>query len=52
MIDHCKAFDEGYNFALDFISIKGLHTKLWAPKVVGVPMLGISKFPLGSPATK
>ncbi len=30
---HWKAFDEGYNFALDIISIKGLHTKLWAPKL-------------------
>jgi hypothetical protein len=36
-----KAFDEGYNFALDLISIGGLHTKLWAPKVAGVPTLGI-----------
>ncbi len=24
-----KAFNEGYKFALDFTSIKGLHTKLW-----------------------
>jgi len=32
-----KALDEGYNFALDFISIWGLHTKLWDPKIVGVP---------------
>jgi hypothetical protein len=37
-----KAFDEGYNFALDLISIGGLHIKLWAPKVVGVSTLGIS----------
>jgi hypothetical protein len=28
-----KALDEGYNFALDLTSIKGLHTKLWAPKL-------------------
>jgi len=28
-----------------FISIKGLHTKLWASKVVGVPILGISGLP-------
>jgi hypothetical protein len=27
-----KVFDEGYNFASDFISIEGLHIKLWAPK--------------------
>jgi hypothetical protein len=47
-----KSLDEGYNFASDLISIRGLHTKLWAPKVVGVPILGISRFPLGSPETK
>jgi hypothetical protein len=28
-----KALDKGYNFALDFISIGGLHKKLRAPKV-------------------
>jgi len=28
-----KALNEGYNFALNFISIKGLHTKLWGPKL-------------------
>ncbi len=32
-----KALDEGYNFSWDFISIGGLHTKLWASKVAGVP---------------
>jgi hypothetical protein len=30
--------DEGYNFASDFTSIGGVHTKLWAPKVMGVPI--------------
>jgi hypothetical protein len=30
-----KDLDKGYNFALDLISIRGLHTKIWAPKVVG-----------------
>jgi len=45
-------FNEGYNFALDLISIEGLHTKLWAPKVAGVPTLGISGLPLGNPRTK
>jgi len=44
---HWKAFDEGYNFTLDVISIEGLHTKLWAPKVVGIPSLGIFGFPMG-----
>jgi len=47
-----KALDEGYNFALDLISIEGLHTKLWGPKVTGVPTLGISRLPFGSPGTK
>jgi len=41
-----KALDEGYSFALDLISIGGLHAKLWAPKVVGVPNVGISGLPL------
>ncbi len=27
-----KALNKGYNFILDLTSIKGLHTKLWAPK--------------------
>jgi hypothetical protein len=47
-----KVLDEGYNFALNLISIKGFHTKLWAPKVTRVPTLGISRLPLGSPKTK
>jgi hypothetical protein len=46
---HWKALDKGYNFALDFILIEGLHTKLWCPKVAGVLTLGISGLPLGSP---
>jgi hypothetical protein len=47
-----KAFDEGYNFVLDLISIKGLHTKLWVSKVVGVPILGILGLQLESPEAK
>jgi hypothetical protein len=47
-----KALDKGYNFAFDLISIWGLHAKLWAPKVAGVPILAISGLPLGSPETK
>jgi len=31
-----KAFDKGYNFASNLISIRGLHAKLWRPKVAGV----------------
>jgi hypothetical protein len=50
---HCyKDLGKGYNFNLDFISIRGLHTKLWASKVVRVPILGILGLPLGSPGTK
>jgi hypothetical protein len=35
-----KAFDKGYNFALNIIAIEGLHVKLWAPKVTIVPTMG------------
>jgi hypothetical protein len=28
-----KKINEGYNFASNLISIRGFHTKLWAPKV-------------------
>jgi len=44
-----KSSWRNYNFSIDLISIQGLHKKLWAPKVVGVPTVGISRFPLGSP---
>ncbi len=47
-----KDLDEGYNFTLNFTSIRGLHTKLWDSKVAGVPILGISRLPLGSLETK
>jgi len=47
-----KVLDEGYNFVLDFVSIGGLHTKLWGPKVTGIPTLAISGLPLGGPGTK
>jgi len=36
-----KAFDKGYNFVLDLTLIKGWNTKLWASKVVKVPISGI-----------
>ncbi len=49
---HWKALNKKYNFALKLISIRGFHTKLWALKVVGNPILGISGLPLGSPETK
>jgi len=47
-----RALDKGYNFASDLTSIGGLHEKLWASKVVGVPILRILGLPLGSPGTK
>jgi len=47
-----KAFDESYNFASDIISIRGLHAKLWGPKIVRVPTLGISRLLFGSLETK
>ncbi len=40
-----KSLNEGYNFALDLISIKGLHAKLWGPKVARVPTLAILGLP-------
>jgi hypothetical protein len=49
---HWKALDEGYNFDLDLISIKGLHTKLWGLKVAKVSTLGMLGLPLGNPETK
>jgi hypothetical protein len=38
-----KVLDEGYNFSSNLISIEGLHTKLWAPKIARVPIMRISK---------
>jgi hypothetical protein len=49
---HWKALGKGYNFALDLIAIKGLHVKLWGPKVVGVLFVRILGLPFGSPGTK
>ncbi len=47
-----KAFDKGYNFASDLITIRGLQRKLGALKVVGVLDVAISRLPLGNPGTK
>jgi len=47
-----KAFDEAYNFSSNLIPIRGLHVKLWAFKVAGVPVVRISGLPLVSPKTK
>jgi len=49
---HWKALDEGYNFTSYLISIRGLHAKLWHPKVVGVPISTISGLSLWNPRTK
>ncbi len=49
---HWKAFDEIYNFALDLISIEGLHAKLWGPKITRVPTLTILGLSLRNPGTK
>jgi len=42
---HWKAFNKGYNFALDLTLIEGLHIKLWASKVARDPILGILGIP-------
>jgi hypothetical protein len=47
-----KAINENHNFSLDLTLIRGLHTKLWASKVVGVLILRISGLLLGSRGTK
>jgi hypothetical protein len=49
---HWKPLDKDYNFASNIVLIKGLHTKLCAPKVAGVSTFGISRLSLGSPGTK
>ncbi len=40
-----KVLDEGYNFFSNLTSIGSLNTKLWASKVEGVLIQGISKLP-------
>jgi hypothetical protein len=47
-----KVLDKGYNFSFNIIAIKGLHTKLWGPKVAKVLTWRISGLPFGSPGTK
>ncbi len=49
---HWIALNKGYNFALNLITIRGLHAKLCAFKVAGVLVVGISGLSLGSPGTK
>ncbi len=42
-----KTLDEKYNFALDFIAIKGLHKKLSTSKVAKIPIVGLGFRSLG-----
>jgi hypothetical protein len=49
---HYKAFDKGYNFALDLTSISGLHKTLSASKVVKVLIPRISRLRVDNPETK
>jgi hypothetical protein len=49
---HWKALGEGYNFSLELISIRGLHTKLWASKITNVPISRISRLKFMSLGTK
>ncbi len=44
-----KILDKGYNFASDLISIGGLHTKLWAPKITGSQLWEFRDSHLGVP---
>ncbi len=44
--------DEGYNCTLNLILIRGLHVKLWAPKIAKVPIVGVLGLALRSPRTK
>jgi hypothetical protein len=43
-----KVLDKGYNFASNLNTIRGLHAKLWTPKVTRVLTMGISGLPFGS----
>jgi hypothetical protein len=44
-VTYCwKILNNGYDFFSNLISIKGLHTRLWAPKVTGVLIVRISRF--------
>jgi hypothetical protein len=46
---HWKVLNDSYNFTSYCIAIRGLLTKLWGSKVVGVPFGAILGLPLGSP---
>jgi hypothetical protein len=49
---HWKVLDKGYNFTSDLIAIKGFHAKFKAPKIMGIPTVGIPRLPFGNPDTK
>ncbi len=40
-----KDFDGGYNFSLNFNSIRGLHKELWVSKVTKIPISEILGLP-------
>ncbi len=45
-VTYCwKTLNKGYNFALDLIAIGDLNAKLCTLKVVGIPIMGISRLP-------
>jgi hypothetical protein len=46
---HWKDIYEGYNVFLDLISIRGLHAKLWTPKVARIPIVEFRDSHLGVP---
>jgi hypothetical protein len=43
---HWKAFNKGYNFALNLTSIEGLHKTLQASKMMRVSILGNLRLPI------
>jgi hypothetical protein len=47
-----ESSQRGLQFCFRLISIGGLHAKLWAPKVMGIPTFGIWRLPLGNLGTK
>jgi hypothetical protein len=49
---HWKNINKNYNFSWNLISIEGFYTKLWSPKITGIPILRILGLPFGSPMTK
>jgi hypothetical protein len=46
---HWKTFDKDYNFTSNLTSIRGPHKKLWAYKMVGIPISKIVKLVTWNP---